>query len=176
MGDCIKPMVLVPRAKKLPARSFGKHPGGRPSKYDPRYCDALLTFFTREKFTVGAFGKLVPTEPPYFSAFARSLGVDDTTLDEWAKVHPKFSLAIKSAKRLQEEHLVTCGFLGASNPAVTIFLLKNNHGYKDRESNGNGSNGDTHYHYTTINVDAPQEELASAILARLSRRTPSPAA
>ena len=35
--------------------------------------------------------------------------------------------------------------------------------------NGNGT-GETHYHYTTINVDAKPEELVSDILAELSRR------
>ena len=35
--------------------------------------------------------------------------------------------------------------------------------------NGNGL-GETHYHYTTINVDAKPEEVVSDILAELSRR------
>ena len=35
--------------------------------------------------------------------------------------------------------------------------------------NGNGT-GETHYHYTTINVDANPEEVVSDILAELSRR------
>lgn len=40
----------------------------------------------------------------------------------------------------------------------------------------NGGNGDTHYHYTTINVDAKPEELVSDILAELSRRPAASAA
>ena len=36
----------------------------------------------------------------------------------------------------------------------------------------NGLNGDTHYHYTTINLDTQPEALAASVVSRFSQRTP----
>lgn len=106
---------------------------GRPSSYNPTYCDDLISFFIRPYYTVGAFGKLIPTEPPFMSAWARKIGVSENCIWQWQQKFPDFDEAIKKAKKIQEEHYVSCGFAGASNPAVTIFLLKNHHGYTDRQ-------------------------------------------
>lgn len=46
----------------------------------------------------------------------------------------------KTAKTIQEARLVDLGFKNVGNPTITIFLLKNNHGYKDRYENDNTNN------------------------------------
>ena len=62
-------------------------PAGRPSKYDPSFCEKVEE--------LGALGKSriwIATE----------LGVIDETLREWAKVHPEFSVSLTRAKQLEQ--------------------------------------------------------------------------
>jgi phage terminase large subunit len=58
---------------------------GRPSKYDPSFCDLVIE--------LGAQGKSK-------AQLAASIGVSRETIDLWAKVHPEFSDALKFAKDL----------------------------------------------------------------------------
>lgn len=153
---------------------------GRPTKYKPAYCRQIIAYMRRggkrfhkpmvvDKAIVNHPLGLLPA---YFEGFAGKIGVTTETLSEWCRVHPEFSDSHKKAKEIQLQRLLD-GLLGQNyNPAGAIFVLKNGHGYKDRlDLNGNGlKSGDTHYHYTTINVDAKPEELVSDILAELSRR------
>lgn len=62
-------------------------PAGRPTKYDPAFCEKVEEF--------GAIGKSriwIATE----------LGVVAETMTEWAKVHPEFSVALTRAKQLEQ--------------------------------------------------------------------------
>ena len=118
---------------------------GRPTKYKPEYCQEIITYFDvpffEDKLVSTTTGKNeyskdeykeVATAPKFLSAFARSIGVDDTTLDEWAKHFPAFSLALKQAKALQREHWITCGLKGLYAPAAFIFSMKNMHEWRDQ--------------------------------------------
>lgn len=57
--------------------------GGRPSKYQPAYCEEVVNFCA---------------EGYSLTAFAGEIGVDRDSITEWAKVYPEFSLAVKRAK------------------------------------------------------------------------------
>lgn len=80
-----------------------KHAGGRPTKYDPAYCEKAVGF--------GKQGKSVEW-------IACEFEVHVDTIYEWAKVHPAFSDAITLAKQYEQrwwedtgqEHLTTTGF------------------------------------------------------------------
>lgn len=65
------------------------NPRGRPTVYDPAYCDAL------EAFMAQGFS---------FTAFAGSIGVCRNTLDNWAKEHPDFLGARNRAKARRGLH------------------------------------------------------------------------
>lgn len=88
-------------------------PAGRPSKYDPEYCDLARSFMGRG-FSL--------------TAFAGELGVNRDTVVEWQHAHPEFSVAVKDGQagrtKCLEEGLLAEGQLG---PQVTarIFALKN---------------------------------------------------
>jgi len=47
--------------------------------------------------------------------------------------YPSFSTLVKKAKGIQEIKLIKWANLGKLNPAITIFCLKNNHGYRDKQ-------------------------------------------
>jgi hypothetical protein len=89
-----------------------KMPGGRPTKYDPRYCEEVL------EAARGGYS---------LTAFAGMLEVARSTINEWIDNHPEFSEACKKhgAVRTQalEEGLLNTD-IGARITA-RIFALKN---------------------------------------------------
>ena len=127
-----------------------KRPEGRPSKYDPIYCEKIVEYFkipffenklikkvTKKK---GKDGKEteevnhyeeVATSPRFIRGFAESIGIKHGTLIEWSKIHPEFSEAYNEAKDLQTEHIVTCAIKGLYNAPFSIFTLKNVAGWRD---------------------------------------------
>lgn len=88
--------------------------GGRPSKYDPKYCKMIV-----EHMTDGAS----------MTSFAAEIDVSRSTLNEWGKHHSEFSEAIKRAKAKCAawwERLAREGANGGDvNPTLIIFGLKN---------------------------------------------------
>lgn len=88
--------------------------GGRPSKYDPAYCEAIV-----EHMSQGASA----------TSFAAAIGVSRSTITEWASAHPEFSAAVTRGKavcaawweRLARSNAMT----GKGNATLTVFGLKN---------------------------------------------------
>lgn len=75
-------------------------PGGRPSKYDPEYCEKLVKHME---------------EGNSFWSFAGVVGVSFDTLSEWTKVHAEFSEAKKiglGKLLLFDERLAKAGVSG----------------------------------------------------------------
>ena len=64
-------------------------PAGRPTKYDPSYCDTVIR--------MGAQGITK-------AGMALELGITKSTLWLWTKEHPEFSNAMKEAEQGMEEH------------------------------------------------------------------------
>lgn len=89
-------------------------PAGRPSKYDPVYCDKIVDHCK---------------EGASLLSFAAEIDVSRSTLNEWAEHHPEFSDAVKRAKaksaawweKLARSNAVT----GDGNATLCIFGLKN---------------------------------------------------
>ncbi len=89
-----------------------KNMGGRPSKYDPGFCDLAY-----EQMKLG-FSK---------TATAGYLGIARSTLHQWSDDHPEFSDAIKLGEAARTLKLETDLLSAADGPTVTsrIFALKN---------------------------------------------------
>lgn len=69
-----------------------KNRGGRPTKYDPSYCDLVID----------------DAEQGYsLSAFCGGIRIDRTTLSEWRRVHPEFDAACLAAKLVRARFLET---------------------------------------------------------------------
>lgn len=89
---------------------------GRPSKYDPIYCEQLI-----EHLSGGAS----------IASFAASIGVARSTVHQWAEDYPEFSDALKVAKARcaawWEARLRAIAIEGGAPGAATavIFGLKN---------------------------------------------------
>lgn len=120
-------------------------PGGRPSKYKPEYCDEIIAFFsgprTEQRVKSITTGKndyekteyeTVPCEVPFFSAFARKIGVSEDALLDWCSKHKEFGGAYNTAKKLQQEFLAYNGLAGNYPPASFIFVAKNLTPWRDK--------------------------------------------
>ena len=71
--------------------------------------------------------------PFLFISFASWMGIHADTITRYATDFPEFSGTIKKIKQLAEIGLIEGGMMGRYNPAMTIFLAKNNHGYTDKQ-------------------------------------------
>lgn len=80
--------------------SEGKHPGGRPTKYRPEFCDTIIE--------VGETGG-------WLSEMAEACDVARSTIDEWAANHPEFSEALTRAKQKAQAWFERAGRNGLTN-------------------------------------------------------------
>ncbi len=72
---------------------------------------------------------------PTLESFAHSIDVDVDTLENWTKNEKKFPGffgAFARAKEIQKNLIIVRAEAGASNAGFATFLLKNNHGMKDK--------------------------------------------
>lgn len=87
---------------------------GRPSKYDPKFCDEAIEFM-RDGFSV--------------TALAGHIGVARSTIFKWAEEHEEFSDALKTAQALAalwwEKTLRTVASTGEGSASAAIFGVKN---------------------------------------------------
>lgn len=89
-----------------------KHAGGRPTKYDPAYCEKVTQF-----------AMLGLTQQQMAAVF----GVNVDTLKEWLKVHPEFSDALKAGGVDADGKVIKSLHTKATEGDTTamIFWLKN---------------------------------------------------
>lgn len=101
--------------------------GGRPTKYDPSFCDTIIE--------LGREGKTK-------AHMAIDLNVSEDTIYEWLKVHPEFSEAMKRAEAgmaanfhsMFTDMATNSGESAKGNVTAAIFLAKNQlpNVYRDR--------------------------------------------
>ena len=127
-------------------------PAGRPSKYDPKYCDAVVEYM-KDGYSV--------------TAFAGYIGVARSTVFRWADEHEEFSDALKAgqamAARWWEDALRDVATTGKGNASAAIFGVKNrsSEDYKDKQeldhSSSDGSMRPPQAIMTTDPVEAAKE-------------------
>jgi hypothetical protein len=95
---------------------------GRPTKYDPKYCNQVVSLMIK------GLSK---------DAVAGQLGISRDTLYEWCQAHEEFSDSIKigeAKSRYYWEKIGMDGMIGkvkGFRPAVWIFIMKNRFGWRD---------------------------------------------
>ena len=94
-------------------------PAGRPSKYDPAYCEQAIEHLS-EGYSI--------------TTLAAKLGIGISTLYDWRKQFPEFAEALKQGeeqcKHWWEDQAREAAKSG--NAAVIIFGLKNRCGWRDK--------------------------------------------
>jgi hypothetical protein len=103
-------------------------PAGRPTKYDPAYCDQVLDDMA---------------EGYSLTAFAGKIGVTRSTINEWREHYPDFSVACTRALALRlrfwEQTALSVAAKGTGGPGaatVITFGLKNMGGdeWRDKQT------------------------------------------
>jgi hypothetical protein len=133
------------------------HAGGRPSEYDPKYCDEIVKFFEVEPFErktgIDANGVIVERYQtntfPTLERFASKIGVVAITLRHWAEerdsegnlVRPEFFHAYSRARDLQAANMIEGGMAGTYSGAFTVLAAKNLIAWRDKQEL-TGANGD----------------------------------
>lgn len=104
------------RTGKATGSQPAKGPGGRPTKYDPAYCEDIVAF-CGQGYSI--------------TAFAGSIGVARSTIQEWADANPEFSVAVRAAKAASafwwesRSRRVAERGGGPGTATVIVFNLKN---------------------------------------------------
>ena len=110
-----------------------KHPGGRPSKYDPKYCEGIVSFFSKNPYEEHSDHKRFPNPLPTIEMFAHKIGVSRSTVALWTEKHEEFSDAFKKARELQFNFWLTNSLLGLYPPGFACFTGKNMFGWRDKQ-------------------------------------------
>ena len=120
-------------------------PAGRPSKFRPEYCQAIIDFFSvqpyEEKEVTVKYKngdertevKEVPNDLPLFSMFAMSIKTSHVTILAWCKEFPEFLKAYEDSKALQERFLMVNTLRGNYEQPFAIFTAKNILGWRDTQ-------------------------------------------
>ena len=102
------------------------HAGGRPTKYEERFVDEVdvyLSMCGREQ-----------TALPTLEGFALHLDISMDALEDYRKLYPEFSGALKRITLNQKQQLINDGIYGGKevNSTIVKLLLQNNHGMRDK--------------------------------------------
>lgn len=131
------------RKKKVKKKRVkSKRPPWRPTKWRKEYNEMIVKFFEqiqKQPYTIH-YDKLqkphhILKPLPTLESFAHSIDVDVDTLENWAKDEKKFPGFFGSfarAKEIQKNLIIVRAEAGASNAGFATFLLKNNHGMKEK--------------------------------------------
>lgn len=112
--------------KKLKVPKRATRPNeGRPSKYDPAFCQEMIDYFNRGLYKeTKTFNKKELNDLPtfqYYSAVIRSVTMQ--TLHNWAAEHKEFLEAFTLCKKIQENILLQGGISRAYDPGFARFIL-----------------------------------------------------
>jgi transposase-like protein len=110
-----------------------KNPEGRPTKYKPEYCQAVIDYMKQDGVAVykpfayegEVNDHLLGYLPRFFEGFAREIDVNTSTLAEWRKKYKEFSEAVHAAKDIQLEKMAIGMLAGVYNSPAAIFAMKN---------------------------------------------------
>jgi len=97
---------------------------GCPTKYDPKYCQMIIDYFSVKPYKI-VNKKRIPCDLPTLEGFSGKINVFVDTLLNWRKEHPDFLRAIAKCKALQKHILITNGLQGLYQSNFAIFVTSN---------------------------------------------------
>jgi len=117
-----------------------KHPGGRPTKYNPEIIRKAKDYIENYE----SYGDIIPS----IAGLCQEIDLHRDTVHTWAKDKNKkqFSDIIKALSYAQERKLLNGGLNSEFNSAITKLVLSK-HGYTDNPQANQASSG------ITVNVN-----------------------
>jgi hypothetical protein len=158
-------------------RADGSRPTeGRPTKYKPEFCQAIIDYFTvdlnktHKKTITTAKGTVieedVPDIPmfPSFAGFAAKIGVSKDIISDWQKAHAQFRRSCARAKAMAEEILVRYVLRGDYDSNFARFVAINYTDMQDRSAVEHSGPGGEPLSIQVVHFAAlPQQEPPQAI-------------
>lgn len=121
---------------------------GRPSGYDPIFCDKVDDYLqenqdsyeriiesVNEKTGKEAFKNQIKVKLPTMKGFAKYINVPERTLYDWKAIHPEFSQSLEKIKTEQHDRLINMSLGNEYNSTISKLILSSNHGYAERTKN-----------------------------------------
>lgn len=97
---------------------------GAPTKYNPKYCQEMVEYFSKPLTQTDEYGKTTLNNFPTFQGYAaRVLKVSHQTLLTWCQKHDEFMEAYKTCKALQETLLAEGGLSRAYDSRFAMFIM-----------------------------------------------------
>jgi hypothetical protein len=120
-----------------------KNKNGRPLKYKESFNDEVDKYLDQCQDSVEEFHKtrgdksdtyerVQKVKLPTIVGFSVYLGVNETTVYDWAKKYPSFSQSLGRIKDVQHQKLIDGGVSGTYNSTIAKLMLSSNHGYKEK--------------------------------------------
>jgi len=103
---------------------MSKHPGGRPTKYNPELVEKAKAYIT----DYGMYEDVIPS----IAGLSCALKVNRDTLYDWENKYPEFSDILREIKATQEKVLLNKGLSGDFNSQITKLVL-GKHNYHDKQ-------------------------------------------
>lgn len=116
-----------------------KHPGGRPTKYDPSFVKKVDEYL--KKCTDKRVGNRLKVKLPKREGFAIFLGVTRQTVDNWGEEHKEFFDALAKIDLEQKNRLFDNGLSGDYNSTIAKLILSSNHGMAEKSEQDLTSKG-----------------------------------
>lgn len=165
----------APKGSGIGNKNAVGNAGGRPTLFKAEYAQALKKFFdiisykkevmekSKHYYKDGELKsesekyKMIPAKLPTLFGFARSIGVEYWTVNNWMEkglmidektkepIHPEyfeFSKSYKEAKEQQKEFLISLGLSGAAPAPAFIFVAKNVTDMRDKTETDLTSKGE----------------------------------
>lgn len=133
------------------AKKESKKAVGRPSKYDPKYCEEIIEYFLKDEpfrekmnkvydeksgeYKEEPTGIRIPNRPPTLFGFAASIDTCYATLKKWKKEHPEFSAAVGRAKAIQADFVAGNAMIGIAPHSFSKFMMQNISPWVDKTEN-----------------------------------------
>ena len=120
-----------------------KHPGGRPTDYDPSFVkkvdeylkknqDVWTEFHKTRGEKSDSFERIVTVNLPTREGFASYIGVSHDALSDWEIKYKEFGVALANLDAEQKKRLMNEGLAGNYNPIIAKLLLSANHGLAEK--------------------------------------------
>lgn len=131
----------VKEAPKKKRRYVRQRKCGKPTTYEPIFCDKIISFFkdmplTKEVQKIsGVTGTpyitIEANEYPTIGDFCKQNNISRSCINSWAKRHQEFEIALKIAKEYQHEFLIKNALIGRYSAGFAAFAMKNIAGWRD---------------------------------------------
>lgn len=119
---------------------------GRPTKYNAEidyeqkaldyldeYQDEKDIFHKTRGEKSDTYERTVTVKLPTLEGFAKYIGIHIDTANEWSKIYPEFSGALKIVSTEQKKRLLENGLNGTYNSTIAKLVLSANHGMAERK-------------------------------------------